>query len=131
MQGLRVLAKNQEQFKFVIRHEELPGFDFLKAPRSGEIEVLVTADRLQQFKKDLQTREIEHEVFVDDVAQVLEESFEQQRLAQKRRSRSGGFNLLRSFPRYDDVTYQTFFTFFSYCLKYNYENSLFSDIVVP
>lgn len=102
MQGLRVFAKTPRQIDFMLQHDDLPGFDFLKTQRNGDIELLVAADRVKQFKRDLKAKGIEHEVFVDDVSKVIEESLALQRVSQKRQLRSGGINL-KSFPRYDSV----------------------------
>lgn len=106
MQALRVFTDTLAKQKFVIEYDGLPGFDFLKLPRSTQVpvEVLVAADQLDQFKSSLSDNHVKYEVFAEDVSKVIEEELAQQSFARMVHPRSPGSMSFKTFPRYTEVS---------------------------
>lgn len=103
MQALKVFCTTDAELEFVHSQEDVPGFDFLRLSRDKSIpvELLVDADRLEQFKQDLDDQNIKYDVFVNDVSVVIEEELEKQK--QFRKLRAGTGISFDSFPSYAEV----------------------------
>lgn len=102
MQGIRIFGESSEKRDFVSAYEALPGYDFLKLPRATDvpIEVLVAPDQLEQFKNDLNAKDIKFEVAIPDVSKILEQNLVLQNRARKTRVNS----IFKSFPSHAEVS---------------------------
>ncbi|XP_058797648.1 carboxypeptidase B-like [Phymastichus coffea] len=104
MQALKITCDSKSKFDFVVQHHGERGYDFLRVPRAlnSDIEVLVAAEQIADFKAELAARAINFEVLVADASKVIERELGLNRRARMMRARSAGISL-KAFPRYDEI----------------------------
>ncbi|XP_033229018.1 uncharacterized protein LOC117180638 [Belonocnema kinseyi] len=123
MQGLLITCDNEEKLGLVLQYKANRNFEFLSISdlRSENVQVLVTANEVSDFKKLLELHEIKYKVYIDDFQKLVDEESKAQKLAHKRSRRSFGVNapyhfnhfprlktinryLIETSKKYDDVT---------------------------
>ncbi|XP_058793717.1 carboxypeptidase B-like [Phymastichus coffea] len=101
MKGFRIKTDTSEQRDYISNLEGQPGFDFLKLPRNPDspIEILVAPEQLDSFKDFLNKKNIKYKVFLEDVSKVIERNL----VLQKRAHRLRSNDILKAFPRYNEI----------------------------
>ncbi|XP_014234510.1 carboxypeptidase B-like [Trichogramma pretiosum] len=117
MQSLALRCDTESKLRHVLAYRGQPGFDFLRVPRSPleSVDLLVTAERVADFKDRLRANDIEFSVEHDDVAKIVDQlaleqeraepwTMMQQQPQQQSHPRSRrDVGLFHKFPRYDEI----------------------------
>ncbi|CAL7933049.1 unnamed protein product [Xylocopa violacea] len=78
MQGLSIAYESPEQFAVLKNYMDLPGYDFVRTTYDSA-NVLVTADKVEEFKQVLKQHRMNYTVTVEDVQEeVIEERIAQE-----------------------------------------------------
>nr|XP_003699796.1 PREDICTED: carboxypeptidase B-like [Megachile rotundata] len=105
MQSLTISYNTPEEFLFLKNFVDTPGFDFVRSTDTS-VDVLVTADQVQQFKDLLDSNEFNYTVNIENVQDVVVEEFIQQEVERRLQSRSslasGGLSFTY-YPTYNEV----------------------------
>ncbi|XP_003699796.2 carboxypeptidase B [Megachile rotundata] len=105
MQSLTISYNTPEEFLFLKNFVDTPGFDFVRSTDTS-VDVLVTADQVQQFKDLLDSNEFNYTVNIENVQDVVVEEFIQQEVERRLQSRSSFASGRLSFtyyPTYNEV----------------------------
>lgn len=114
MQGISIECDSEEKLKLVLRYQKQKGFDFMRIARFPQInvEVLVKASKVPNFKKVLETHHIEYRVFIKDMEKIVAVEYAaQQEFEPKDNNHGRMFNKTFSFnyfPRYQTVSFWKF-----------------------
>lgn len=109
MQGISIECDSEEKLKLVLRYQKQKGFDFMRIARFPQInvEVLVKASKVPNFKKVLETHHIEYRVFIKDMEKIVAVEYAaQQEFEPKDNNHGRMFNKTFSFnyfPRYQTI----------------------------
>lgn len=109
MQAISIMCDSEEKLNLVLRYQKQKGFDFMRIAQFPQInvEVLVKASKVPNFKKVLETHHIEYQVFIGDLQKIVEvelasqQEFEAKEANERRVNKSFSFNY---FPRYKTVS---------------------------
>ena len=109
MQGFSITCDSKEKLALVLQYEGHKNFDFVKISYlpSENVQVLVTANEVPDFKKLLELHGIEYKVYIEDVQKLVDEESKAQKAAHKMTRRSLGIHELYSFnyfPRLETVS---------------------------
>ncbi|XP_011505753.1 PREDICTED: carboxypeptidase B-like [Ceratosolen solmsi marchali] len=107
MQSLTVYSDTDTKLNAIKTYVGQRGFDFLKITKSRQIpiDVLVTKERLQEFKNTLRANNISYNITIDDVSEIIhknKEQTEQQNGKRVRRAPRSRINL-ESFATYTQI----------------------------
>ncbi|XP_078035045.1 carboxypeptidase B [Augochlora pura] len=85
MQSLRISASTPEQFEELKNFMDLSGYDFLRMTES-EVDVLVTADKVDDFKRVLDQNGMSYTVLVQNVREAVTEEYINQQIERRLQS---------------------------------------------
>ncbi|XP_051153825.1 carboxypeptidase B-like isoform X2 [Leptopilina boulardi] len=108
MQGISISCDSEEKLNLILRYQKQKGFDFMRIVRFPQIivEVLVKASKVPNFKKELETHRIQHQVFIRDLQKIVEIELNEQQEFEPKNGNSRRFNNTFSFnyfPRYQTI----------------------------
>ena len=105
MQELSILCENEEQEAFVLQNERNRGFDFIEISRlpPKNIQVLITANQVSNFKKQLDSHGIKYKVVIKDFQKMIEQESKAQKEAEINWKLNSSYSF-DHFPRHHDVS---------------------------
>ncbi|KOX71560.1 Carboxypeptidase B [Melipona quadrifasciata] len=114
MQSLSISYETPEQFSLLKNYVDVPGFDFVKSTNDF-VDVLVTADKIEEFKQLLEEHRMNYTVVIEDVQQLVTEQYIQQeverRLQVATQDYASGRLSFTYYPNYKEVNeYLTYLT---------------------
>ena len=74
MQSLSISYETPEQFSLLKNYVDDPGFDFVRST-NDLVDVLVTADKIEEFKQLLEEHRMNYTVMIEDVQQLVTEEY--------------------------------------------------------
>ncbi|KAK9307454.1 hypothetical protein QLX08_002253 [Tetragonisca angustula] len=114
MQSLSISYETPEQFSLLKNYVDDPGFDFVRST-NDLVDVLVTADKIEEFKQLLEEHRMNYTVMIEDVQQLVTEEYITQEV--ERRLQAGtqdyasGRLSFTYYPNYKEVNeYLTYLT---------------------
>lgn len=107
MQSLSISYETPEQFSLLKNYVNVPGFDFVRST-NDLVDILVTADKIEEFKQLLGEHRMNYTVMIEDVQQlVTEQHIEQEverRLQARTREYASGRLSFTYYPNYKEVS---------------------------
>ncbi|XP_043516113.1 carboxypeptidase B-like [Frieseomelitta varia] len=114
MQSLSISYDTPEQFSLLKNYVDDPGFDFVRST-NDLVDVLVTADKIEEFKQLLEEHRMNYTVMIEDVHQLVTEQYIEQQVERRLQARSQDYASGRLsftyYPNYTEVNeYLTYLT---------------------
>ncbi|XP_043516115.1 carboxypeptidase B-like [Frieseomelitta varia] len=114
MQSLSISYNTPEQFSLLKNYVDDPGFDFVRST-NDLVDVLVTADKIEEFKQLLEEHHMNYTVMIEDVQQLVTEQLIEQEVERRLQARTQDYASGRLsftyYPNYKEVNeYLTYLT---------------------
>lgn len=107
MQGLSISYETPEKFLFLRNFVDTPGFDFLRSAENL-VDVLVTADRVDNFKQVLRENRMNYTVTIENVQDMVTEEYITQEVERRLQARvqnlATGRLPFTYYPNYNEVS---------------------------
>lgn len=126
MQGISITCDNKDKLDLIRKYDGQKGFNFVKITKlpSENVQVLVTADQVSDFKNQLKSNGIDYKVNIQDAQKLVDKESKEQNLAQKKKPRSFSRPFINFdfsyFPRQAIVSIKEKFSNFFSNVSYNF-----------
>ena len=125
MQSLSISYETPEQFSLLKNYVNVPGFDFVKIT-NDLVDVLVSGDKIEEFKQLLEEHRMNYTVMIEDVQQLVTEEYITQeverRLQVRTQDYASGRLSFTYYPNYKEVSkVKNFRDYNAWTCKISYE----------
>ena len=105
MQSLSISYETPEQFSLLKNYVDVPGFDFVRSTNDF-VDILVTADKIEEFKLLLEEHRMNYVVMIEDVQQLVTEQYIEQEVERRLQAQdyASGRLSFTYYPNYTEVS---------------------------